>query len=214
MADILVVDNYDSFTHNIVHALSHAGGRCTIVDNDQHDVTSLLASSPDGIVLAAGPCTPREAGVCLPLVRAIVRERRAVPVLGICLGHQTIAMALGGRLRRARQPMHGKRTRMRHDGRGCLAALPADTDVVRYNSLAVAADSLPEELEACGWDDDGELLALRHRSLPLEGVQFHPESWLTPATVTLLELWVASLVPARDADGLAQAVGVGQIGPP
>ncbi len=189
---VLVVDNYDSFTHNIIHALALAGATCRRVRNDELSAAELLAAGCDGIVLSAGPCTPSEAGVCLALVEALLAPfAPRLPLLGICLGHQTIAQALGARVVHARRPMHGKVTRVRHDGRGCLSALPQPAQVVRYNSLSVDEATLPDALEACAWAEDGDLMALRHRQLPLEGVQFHPESWLSPAT-SLIGAWVGS----------------------
>ena len=191
---LLVVDNYDSFTHNIAHALQLAGASCEVVDNDAYGAATLLSQGHDGIVLSAGPCTPTEAGVCLALVeRLSTADHTQIPLLGICLGHQTIAQALGARLRPATRPIHGKRVRLRHDGRGSLAALPEHASVVRYNSLVVDEGSLPEALEPCGWDEDGDLMALRHRTLPFEGVQFHPESWLGPDGAALLTAWVANV---------------------
>jgi anthranilate synthase component 2 len=201
--NIVVVDNYDSFTHNMVHAISLAcanlaeptGLNLRLVPNDACDPDALLALEPDGVLLSAGPCTPQRAGVCLPLLRAIVSRALHLPLLGICLGHQTIAVALGAELRRAKQAVHGKTVTLRHDQKGCLAALPSPVDVVRYNSLSIDEATLPSELEAAAWDEHGDLMALRHRSLPLEGVQFHPESWLTPGAVSMLAAWVRSLSP-------------------
>jgi anthranilate synthase/aminodeoxychorismate synthase-like glutamine amidotransferase len=148
------------------------------------------------VVLSAGPCTPAEAGICLTLIRRWVDGAIAVPMLGICLGHQAIAVALGGRVLRA-NPVHGRSVTIHHDARGCLAALPSPLSVARYNSLNVDLATLPADIEAAAWDEDGALMALRHRHLPIEGVQFHPESWLCPAAAPLFDRWVASLALAR-----------------
>ena len=194
---VIIVDNVDSFTHNIAHALEIAGARCHVMHNDAISAPALLAHKPAGFVLSAGPCTPNEAGVCLSLVRQLLEDETRTPLLGICLGHQTIAMACGAALRPATRPIHGKTIPLRHDGKGCLAALASNPPVVRYNSLVVDEATLPPEIEACGWDEDGDLMALRHRDLPLEGVQFHPESWLGPAGAPLLDGWLAMLQGQR-----------------
>ncbi len=203
---IVVVDNYDSFTHNIVHALVIAGASCDVVMNDQGDAASLLARGPAGIVISAGPCTPFQAGLSLGLVRLLLATPHPPPLLGICLGHQAIACALGAQIVRARRAMHGKRSRVKHDGRGLLADLPHPLVVARYNSLVIDETTLPATLEACGWDEDGDLMALRHRHKPLVGVQFHPESALSEGCAPLFATWLAScrLAPC---DGAAARAG-------
>jgi anthranilate synthase/aminodeoxychorismate synthase-like glutamine amidotransferase len=207
---VVVIDNYDSFTHNIVHALELASARCTVVANDWADAAELVAMAPDGFLVSAGPCTPRDAGVTLDLVKAALHgAARGTPLLGICLGHQAIAQALGAVLRRARRPLHGKTTRVRHDGRGLFVDLPQPLEAMRYNSLTIEPASLAAELEACAWDDDGELMALRHRELPIAGVQFHPESAASRGCERLFATWVASLAARR----LARPPRVGQAAP-
>lgn len=193
-ARILVVDNYDSFTHNVVHALELAGADCRVVMNDAEETADRLRSDDlAGIVISAGPCTPQRAGVSLALVRAVLDETWRAPLLGICLGHQAIAQAAGARLRRAKRAMHGKLATIRHDGRGLFAGLPNPLQAARYNSLVVDEATLCTDLEPCAWDDDGELMALRHRRLPVQGVQFHPESWLSTEPLALLRTWTAGL---------------------
>jgi anthranilate synthase component 2 len=203
---VLVVDNYDSFTFNLVHALELAGARCEVEKNDTLSVRRLLARRPDAFAVSAGPCSPDRAGVTLDLVRALL-ERGDVPLFGVCLGHQAIARALGGEVRRARRAVHGKTVAVRHDGRGLFTGLPQPLEVARYNSLTVDPATLAPELEACAWDDDGELMALRHRHLPVAGVQFHPESALSRGCEPLFAGWVAGL------PRLARARRVGQAAP-
>jgi anthranilate synthase/aminodeoxychorismate synthase-like glutamine amidotransferase len=205
-APIVVVDNYDSFTHNIVHALKGEGASCDVVMNDQADAASLVARRPAGFVISAGPCTPLEAGLSLDLVRALLTTPRPPPLLGICLGHQAIACALGAKVVRARRAMHGKRTQVRHDGRGLLADLPQPLVVARYNSLVVDEATLPATLQACGWDEDGDLMAIRHRHKPMAGVQFHPESILSVGCTPLFAAWLSGcgLAPC---DGTAARAG-------
>ncbi len=190
---VVVVDNYDSFTHNIIHALAREGARSVLVRNDSTSADALLAQAFDGLLISAGPFTPSEAGICVELIEQLLASDPCPPLLGICLGHQCIAQALGGRIRRARRAMHGKLTRVRHDQQGILAGLVNPLMVARYNSLVVEEQSLPADLVACAWDDDDELMALRHRQLPLVGVQFHPESHLSTDCRPLFAQWVRSL---------------------
>jgi len=203
---VVVVDNYDSFTHNIVHALVMAGASCQVVKNDESDAACLLARAPAGFVISAGPCTPNEAGLSLALVRGLLTAEPPPPLLGICLGHQAIASALGARIVAARQPKHGKVTRVRHDGCGVLAELPQPLVVARYNSLCVDESTLPDDLEGCAWDEDGDLMALRHRHRPLDGVQFHPESILSEGCAPLFTAWLARCAAAA-CDGRAARAG-------
>jgi anthranilate synthase component II len=173
---LLMIDNYDSFTYNLVQYFSELGVDVTTVRNDQIDVAGIAALKPSRLVLSPGPCTPNEAGVCLEALRHFAGK---LPVLGVCLGHQAIGAAFGGKVVRAAVPMHGKTSRVKHSERGMFAGLPQGFDVVRYHSLVVERESLPEALEVTAEVDNGEIMGLRHRILPVEGVQFHPESILT-----------------------------------
>ncbi len=175
---ILVIDNYDSFTYNLVQYLGELGETPVVRRNDAISVDEIGDLSPRGIVLSPGPCTPAEAGVTIGVIR---RWGPTIPTLGVCLGHQAIGEAYGGRVVRARQVMHGKTSRVAHDGRGIFAGIPSPLQVMRYHSLTVEPASLPAELEVAAHADDDptEIHALRHRTHPVWGVQFHPESILT-----------------------------------
>jgi anthranilate synthase/aminodeoxychorismate synthase-like glutamine amidotransferase len=173
---ILVIDNYDSFVHNLARYIRELGWTTEVVRNDALGLDDVAALAPSHIVLSPGPCGPDEAGLSVPLIR---RFGGRIPILGICLGHQCIGQAFGGRVVRARRPMHGKASAIRHDGSGVFAGLPNPLRAARYHSLAVAADDLPSELVASAWSEDGEIMALRHRRWPLVGLQFHPEAVLT-----------------------------------
>jgi anthranilate synthase/aminodeoxychorismate synthase-like glutamine amidotransferase len=170
---ILLIDNYDSFTFNLVHFLGDVGARCEVVRNDKLTVDEALARNPEAIVLSPGPCTPNEAGICLDLIAAAAGK---VPILGVCLGHQAVGQAFGGDVVRAPSPMHGKLSGISHDGTGILEGVPSPFSATRYHSLIVARDTLPECLVATGWTDDGLIMAMHHRDYPIHGVQFHPES--------------------------------------
>ncbi len=170
---ILLIDNYDSFTWNLVHFLGDLGARCDVHRNDRITVDDALASKPEAIVLSPGPCTPKEAGICLDLIAAAAGK---VPVFGVCLGHQAIAHAFGGDVVRAPVPMHGKVDSISHRGTDIFAGLPTPFNATRYHSLTVARDTLPATLEATAATPDGLIMGLRHKTLPLFGVQFHPES--------------------------------------
>jgi anthranilate synthase component 2 len=189
---VLLIDNVDSFTYNLLHALVTAGVRCDVVRHDAATADALVDRDWDGLVIGPGPCSPHEAGVTLPLLERLDENMDGRAVLGICLGHQAIAVASGGRVERARRAVHGAEVTLRHDGEGCLAGLGRAPRVVRYNSLSVSAD-LPSALEACAWDEHGDLMALRHRELPREGIQFHPESWLSRDGLPVLRTWVGRL---------------------
>ncbi|HXA21394.1 MAG TPA: aminodeoxychorismate/anthranilate synthase component II [Acetobacteraceae bacterium] len=170
---ILLIDNYDSFTFNLVHFLGDVGARCEVWRNDKITVADVLARHPEAIVLSPGPCTPNEAGICLDLVTAASGK---IPVLGVCLGHQAIGQAFGGNVVRAPVPMHGKVSRIFHAGSDILEGLPSPFSATRYHSLIVDRGTLPEMLVPTAWTEDGLLMGMRHRSLPIFGVQFHPES--------------------------------------
>jgi len=177
---VLMIDNYDSFTYNLVQYLGELGADVHTVRNDAIDIPGIRRMNPDRIVLSPGPCTPNEAGVCLDVVRELAG---VYPILGVCLGHQAIGQAFGGEVVRAREVMHGKVSDMHHSGQGVFAGLTNPFQATRYHSLIVARESLPDCLEETAWTElDGqrdEIMGFRHRELPVEGVQFHPESILT-----------------------------------
>jgi anthranilate synthase component 2 len=183
---VWLVDNYDSFTENLAHALAMLGATVVVARNDAVSVARVLAARPAAVVLSPGPRTPREAGISVPLVVACAALRPAVPLLGVCLGHQAIGEAFGARIGRAVRPVHGRATPVVHRGEGVLAGLPSPFDAARYHSLVVEPASMPESLVATAWSREGEVMALRHASLPIEGVQFHPESYLTPVGPRIL----------------------------
>jgi len=180
---ILLIDNYDSFTYNLVQALGALGAEVETVRNDAVTPEEVEARAPEGIVISPGPCTPRESGVSNRVIRRLAGR---VPILGVCLGHQCIAHAFGARVGRARRPMHGKTSEVRHDGSGIYGGLPNPFPAMRYHSLVVEESSLPAEFVVTARTADGEVMGLRHRLWPLEGVQFHPESYRTPAGPDLL----------------------------
>lgn len=178
---LLMIDNYDSFTFNLVQYLGELGEDVRVVRNDEVTLAQIEAMRPERLVLSPGPCSPAEAGICVPAIRHFAGR---LPILGVCLGHQSIGAALGGRIVRAARQMHGKTSVIRHDGHGVYAGLPERYTVIRYHSLAIERASLPAELEITAESDDGEIMGVRHRGLaggpaPLEGVQFHPESVLS-----------------------------------
>ncbi len=171
---LLLIDNYDSFTFNLVHYLGELGAEVVVRRNDALDVQQAMALRPAGIVLSPGPCDPDQAGICLALTQAAAETR--TPLFGVCLGHQTIGQAFGGRIVRASQIVHGKTWPIHHSGKGVFAGLPSPLTATRYHSLTIAPESLPECLEVTAWAEDGTIMGVRHRELPIEGVQFHPES--------------------------------------
>jgi anthranilate synthase component 2 len=170
---LLLIDNYDSFTYNLVHYLGELGARSTVYRNDKISVDDVLAMAPKAIVLSPGPCTPNEAGICLDLIRA---AGATIPLLGVCLGHQAIGQAYGGKVVRAPEPMHGKLSNIRTESRGLFRNLPTRFEVTRYHSLVVERASLPGDLLVTAETDDGVIMGLEHASHPVHGVQFHPES--------------------------------------
>jgi anthranilate synthase component II len=181
---LLMIDNYDSFTFNLVQYLGELGAEVRVVRNDELDVAQIEALAPSHLVISPGPCTPDEAGVSLA---AIERLAGRVPILGVCLGHQAIGQAFGGKVVRAKHVMHGKVSRIRHDRHGVFNELPDGFIATRYHSLVVERGSLPECLQVSAESEDGEIMALRHRTLPVEGVQFHPEALLTEHGHQMLE---------------------------
>ena len=190
---ILVVDNYDSFTYNLVQYLGELGAKLEVVRNDALDVDGVARLAPERIVISPGPGNPDQAGVSLDVIR---RLGPSTPILGVCLGHQAIGQAFGATVARARAQMHGKTSEIRHDGRGVFTGLPNPFVATRYHSLIVLADTVPDELEITARAEDGEIMGLRHRRHPIEGVQFHPESILTVEGKRLLDNFLRSPAPA------------------
>jgi len=191
---VLMIDNYDSFTFNLVQYLGELGAEVSVHRNDQIDVAGLRAARPDGLVLSPGPCTPDEAGVTLAAIREL---SGALPILGVCLGHQAIGQAFGGTVVRNVRIVHGKASPVLHGGAGLYAGLPSPFQAGRYHSLVVRREDLPSVLEVTSWTAEGEIMGLRHRTLEVEGVQFHPESILTEAGKPLLANWLARLAGGR-----------------
>jgi anthranilate synthase/aminodeoxychorismate synthase-like glutamine amidotransferase len=191
---LLLVDNYDSFTWNLVQYLGELGADVEVFRNDQIDVAGIRARAPDGLVLSPGPGTPAEAGVTLEVIGALGGALPVeLPVLGVCLGHQAIGQAYGGKVIRNFRIVHGKASPVLHEGAGLFAGLPSPFDAGRYHSLVVERETLPEVLAVTAWTAEGEIMGLRHRTLEVEGVQFHPESILTGEGKRLLGNWVARL---------------------
>ena len=173
---LLMIDNYDSFTYNLVQYLGELGEEVKVVRNDEMTLEEIARLAPERVVISPGPCTPDKAGVSLGLIK---RFCGSIPILGVCLGHQAIGQAFGGRVIHAKTLMHGKVSRIHHTGTGVFRGLPSPYEATRYHSLAIERESCPAELEITAWTDDGEIMGVRHRSLAVEGVQFHPESILT-----------------------------------
>ena len=180
---ILVIDNYDSFTYNLVHYLNELGAETQVARNDALSVQEALGMKPQAVVLSPGPCTPNEAGICLPLLEAAPEN---LAILGVCLGHQSIGQAFGGQVVRAKSLMHGKTSAIHHTGKGVFAGLPNPFTATRYHSLSVARESLPATLDITAWTDDSEIMGFQHRARPVFGVQFHPESIATEGGHALL----------------------------
>jgi len=170
---LLLIDNYDSFTYNLFHYLGELGADVVVKRNDALTVAEALALRPEGIVLSPGPCTPNEAGICLELIR---EAKGSVPILGVCLGHQAIGQVYGGKVVRAPAPMHGKLSRIHHNGRSVFRGLNNDFEATRYHSLTIAPESMPADLEITAHADDGVIMGVMHKNHPVHGVQFHPES--------------------------------------
>jgi anthranilate synthase component II len=182
--NLLMIDNYDSFTFNVVQYLAELGARVTVYRNDEITLEQIEALAPERIVISPGPCSPKEAGIS---VAAILRFAPHIPTLGVCLGHQSIGAAYGARVVRAQQLMHGKTSEIEHLGVGVFQDLPHPLTVNRYHSLAIERCSLPDTLEVTAWSADGEIMGVRHKHFPLQGVQFHPESVLSQAGHALLD---------------------------
>ena len=188
MTRLLMIDNYDSFTYNLVQYLGELGAELEVRRNDEITVAAARALKPDAIVISPGPCTPREAGVSVAILREMAGE---VPILGVCLGHQCVAEAFGARVVRADRLMHGKTSPIIHDGEALFSDLPSPFEAMRYHSLLVAPDSIPPDLIVSARTAEGEVMGLRHRLFPIEGVQFHPESIGTPDGKRLLGNFLA-----------------------
>ena len=180
---ILVIDNYDSFTYNLVHYLNELGAETHVVRNDAIGVREALGMKPQGVLLSPGPKTPNEAGICLALLEAAPAE---LPIFGVCLGHQAIGQAFGGEVVHAKALMHGKTSQIHHAGKGVFAGLKNPFTATRYHSLSVEKEALPAELEITAWTEDGEIMGVQHRTRPVHGVQFHPESIATECGHDLL----------------------------
>ena len=171
---LLLIDNYDSFTYNLVHFLGDVGARCEVFRNDQISVADAMKMAPEGIVLSPGPCDPDKAGICLELVEAAAKAE--VPLFGVCLGHQSIGQAFGAKIVRAPEMMHGKISPISHEGIGVFSGLPNPFEATRYHSLTIAPETLPDCLTVTARTEDGVIMGVQHKSLPIHGVQFHPES--------------------------------------
>jgi anthranilate synthase component 2 len=192
---LLLIDNYDSFTYNLVHYVGELGADVVVRRNDALDVQEAMAMNPAGILLSPGPCDPDQAGICLALTEAAAETK--TPLLGVCLGHQTIGQAFGGKVVRHSEIVHGKMGQVRHTGQGVFAGLPSPFEATRYHSLVVERESCPEVLEITAELEDGTIMGLKHRDLPIEGVQFHPESIASEHGHALLQNFLNTMkVPA------------------
>ncbi|TJY38547.1 aminodeoxychorismate/anthranilate synthase component II [Cohnella pontilimi] len=186
---ILVIDNYDSFTYNLVQYLGELGEEVVVRRNDEIELEGIAELAPDHILISPGPCTPNEAGISLALIE---RFKGKIPIMGVCLGHQSIGQAFGGEVVRAEKLMHGKTSEIRHDGRTLFEGLPSPFTATRYHSLIVKRDTLPDSLEVTAESEDGEIMGLRHKQYNVEGVQFHPESIMTEDGLRILRNFLAS----------------------
>jgi para-aminobenzoate synthetase component 2 len=204
MARILVIDNYDSFVFNLVQYLAQLGAECTVVRNDEVEATE--ASKYDGVLISPGPGTPDKAGVSIAMIKYCAEN--TIPLFGVCLGHQAIGEAFGATVSRAPELLHGKTSQVNHDGTGVLTNLPSPFTATRYHSLAVERDTVPDVLEITGTTDSGVVMSLRHKTLPIQGVQFHPESVLTEHGHLMLANW---LVTCGDAGAPQRAVGLSPV---
>jgi len=202
---IVVIDNYDSFTYNLVQYLGALGAELEVYRNDAISVGELAARGPKAIVVSPGPCTPKDAGISVELIRALSRD---IPMLGVCLGHQAIGEAFGGRVVRAPVPVHGKTSMIYHDGRTIYQGLPSPFEATRYHSLIVSREGLPDELDVSARLEDGTIMGVRHRTLPVEGVQFHPESVMTAVGKAILARFLdLAGIPHRPLEAAAKEGG-------
>jgi anthranilate synthase component 2 len=193
---LVLIDNYDSFTYNLWHYLGELGAEVVVHRNDQITVDEIQVLGPEAIVISPGPCDPDRAGICLEMIE---RLGATTPIFGVCLGHQAIGQAFGCRIERAPVPMHGKVSEIRHDGRGVFAGIPSPLHATRYHSLTIAPDSMPDCLEVSAEADDGVIMGIRHKELPLHGVQFHPESIESEHGHEILKNFLAMLPPRAKA---------------
>ncbi|MEH7350151.1 aminodeoxychorismate/anthranilate synthase component II [Gottfriedia acidiceleris] len=191
---ILMIDNYDSFTYNLVQYLGELGEELIVKRNDEITLEEIEALAPSYLMISPGPCTPNEAGISL---KAIEHFAGKIPILGVCLGHQSIAQVFGGDVVRAERLMHGKTSAITHEGLGLFNDLPSPIDVTRYHSLIVKKETFPEELEITAWTNEGEIMALKHKTLPIEGVQFHPESIMSQFGKEMLRNFLEAYKPSR-----------------
>ncbi len=191
---ILVIDNYDSFTYNLVQYLGELGADIQVVRNDEIPVEEILKRQPTHILISPGPCSPKEAGISVETIKELAGK---IPILGVCLGHQSIGYAFGGDIVRAQKLMHGKTSQISHDGKGVFKGLPNPFRATRYHSLVIQKETLPECLEVTATSEDGEIMGVRHKTLPVEGVQFHPESILTESGKVLLRNFLESSLVRR-----------------
>jgi anthranilate synthase component 2 len=186
---LLMIDNYDSFTYNLVQYFGELKQEVVVFRNDEVSLDEIAALRPAQIVISPGPCTPNEAGISVPMIRRFAGE---IPILGVCLGHQSIGQAFGGKIVHAKRVMHGKTSTIHHSGRGVFSGLREPFEATRYHSLVIERNSLPEALEVTAWTDDGEIMGVQHKNLPVQGVQFHPESILTQFGHELLRNFVGA----------------------
>ena len=191
---VLVIDNYDSFTYNLVQYLGELGANVQVVRNDQMTLDEIAAARPERILISPGPCAPQQAGICIPLIRRFAGQ---IPIFGVCLGHQSIGAAFGGAVVRNERIMHGKTSPIQHGGQGVFAGLPDPFTATRYHSLIIRRETLPDCLEITAETAEGEIMGVRHREYPIEGVQFHPESALTQHGKNILANFLQTPVPAR-----------------
>jgi anthranilate synthase component 2 len=208
---ILLIDNYDSFVYNLARYVRELGAEPSVVRNDALTLDQIGALGPSHIIISPGPCSPTEAGISTEVV---IRFGATIPIFGVCLGHQCIGAAYGGRIVRAQRPMHGKTSSIRHEGTGVFRGLPSPLTATRYHSLVIAPDSLPAALRATAWSEDGEIMAVEHRTDPVFGVQFHPESVLTEYGYRMLDNFLTGGKGVRVPDRADRAIAPAPEAPP